>query len=126
MAEPVRVLIVDDQEPFRSASRMVVEMTPGFEVTGEAVTGEEGVEMAASLRPDLVLMDVYLPGIDGLEATRRITAGDDPPRVLVMSTHESDEFADSAIAAGAVAFLPKAEFGVDELEAVWSQSAPAD
>ena len=68
----VRVLIVDDQEPFRLAARMVVDVADGFEVVGEAETGERGVEMAAELGPDLVLMDVNLPGIDGLEATRRI------------------------------------------------------
>ncbi len=118
----VRVLIVDDQEPFRSASRMVVEMTPGFEVAGEAESGEEGVALAGSLRPDLVLMDVYLPGIDGLEATRQITAMDEPPRVLVMSTHESEDFAESALAAGAIAFLPKSDFSMDELQAAWDQA----
>ncbi len=118
----VRVLIVDDQEPFRSAARMVVEMADGFEVAGEAESGEEGVELAAELRPDLVLMDVYLPGIDGLEATRRIAATDDAPRVLVMSTHESEEFAEAAVAAGALAFVPKSQFGLDELEAAWNAS----
>ena len=71
---PVRVLIVDDQEPFRLAARMVVELTDGFEVVGEAETGEDSVAMTADLAPDLVLMDVNLPGIDGLEATRRILA----------------------------------------------------
>lgn len=118
----VRVLIVDDQEPFRSASRMVVEMTDGFEVAGEAESGEEGVALAAELKPDLVLMDVYLPGIDGLEATRQITALDHPPRVLVMSTHESEDFAESAIAAGAIAFIPKSDFGMDELQSAWDQA----
>lgn len=116
------MLIVDDQEPFRSASRMVVEMTPGFEVVGEAESGEDGVSQAEHLHPDLVLMDVYLPGIDGLEATRRITALDDPPRVLVMSTHESEDFAESAVAAGAIAFLPKSDFGMDELQSAWDQA----
>ena len=118
----VQVLIVDDQEPFRSAARMVVEMTDGFEVAGEAESGEEGVELAAELRPYLVLMDVYLPGIDGMEATRRITSADDPPRVLVMSTHESVEFAQAALAAGAIAFIPKSQFGMDDLEEAWSQA----
>ena len=116
----VRVLIVDDQLPFREASRMVVELTDGFEVVGEAENGEEGVELAASLKPDLVLMDVQMPGIDGLEATRRITAQDDPPHVLVMSTHESGNYAEPAIAAGAVGFIPKSAFGMDELEEIWA------
>ena len=71
---PVRVLIVDDQEPFRMAARMVVEATDGFEVVGEAETGEDSVVMARDLAPDLVLMDVNLPGINGLDATRQILA----------------------------------------------------
>ncbi len=120
----VQVLIVDDQEPFRSAARMVVEMTDGFEVAAEAESGEEGVELAAELQPDLVLMDVYLPGIDGLEATRRISGKANPPRVLVMSTHESEEFAEAAIAAGAIAFIPKSQFGMDKLAEAWAQANP--
>ena len=116
----VRVLIVDDQPPFREASRMVVEMTDGFEVVGEAENGEEGVEKAASLRPDLILMDVQMPGIDGLEATRRITSVDDAPHVLVMSTHESGNYAGPAEAAGALGFVPKSQFGMDTLEEVWA------
>ncbi|MFQ5968692.1 MAG: response regulator transcription factor [Acidimicrobiia bacterium] len=121
----VRVLIVDDQPPFRDAARMVVEMTHGFEVIGEAESGEEGVELAATLRPDLVLMDVYLPGIDGLEATRQITSAESPTRVLVMSTHESDEFAKAAMEAGAIAFVSKSQFGIDELASAWAQVADA-
>jgi len=100
----------------------VVEMSDGFEVVGEAESGEEGVELASELEPDLVLMDVYLPGIDGLEATRQITAVDGAPRVMVMSTHESEEFAAAALAAGAIAFVPKSQFGMDELAAVWNQA----
>ena len=118
----VQVLIVDDQEPFRSASRMVVEMTDGFEVAGEAETGEEGVALAAELEPDLVLMDVMLPGIDGLEATRQITGTDNAALVLVMSTHESDEFAEAATEAGAIGFIPKSQFGMDELAQAWAQA----
>ncbi|MEM9038065.1 MAG: response regulator transcription factor [Actinomycetota bacterium] len=115
----VRVLIVDDQLPFREASRLVVEMTDGFVVAGEAENGEEAVEMVTILRPDLVLMDVKMPGIDGIEATRRIMRLDAPPRVLVMSTHESESFEGPAVAAGAAGFLPKSMFGMDELEATW-------
>ena len=71
----VRVLIVDDQAPFRDVARTVVELTDGFEVVGEVETGEDSVTSARDLRPDLVLMDVNLPGISGLDATRQILAG---------------------------------------------------
>ena len=77
----VRVLIVDDQKPFRQAARMVVDATDGFEVIGESETGEDSIEKARSLEPDLVLMDVNLPGINGLDATRQILSESDeyPP-----------------------------------------------
>jgi DNA-binding NarL/FixJ family response regulator len=115
----VRVLIVDDQAPFRMAARMVVDATDGFEVVGEAETGEDSVTMAMELAPDLVLMDVNLPGIDGLEATRRILAGDAPPIVLLLSTYEEEEYAPRAAECGAAAYIPKAVFGPDRLEAAW-------
>jgi DNA-binding NarL/FixJ family response regulator len=124
--EDVRVLIVDDQPPFRDASRMVVEMTDGFEVAGEAENGEQGVEMAANLKPDLVLMDVQMPGIDGLEATRRIRSVDDPPQVLVMSTHESGDYDAPAVDAGAFGFIPKSQFSMDALEDTWAAIRAAD
>lgn len=120
--EDVKVLIVDDQLPFREASRMVVEFTDGFEIIGEAEDGEEAVAMAAALKPDLVLMDVQMPGIDGLEATRQIMGFDDPPRVLVMSTHESGNYEGPAREAGAVGFVPKSSFSMDTLEEVWAAS----
>ena len=116
---PVRVLIVDDQAPFREASRMVVEMTDGFEVVGEASDGEEAVRMAAELRPDLVVMDVQMPKMNGIEATRAIAATDDAPRILVMSTHESGDYGGPALDAGAAAFMSKAEFGMDSLVEFW-------
>jgi DNA-binding NarL/FixJ family response regulator len=122
---PVRVLIVDDQEPFRLAAHMVVDVTDGFDVVGEAATGEEGVEMATKLAPDLVLMDVNLPGIDGLEATRRILAGEDPPVVLLLSTYEEEEYAPRAAECGAAAYVPKAVFGPDRLESAWSEATGA-
>lgn len=117
----VRVLIVDDQEPFRMAARMVVEATEGFEVVGEAETGEASVEMARELGPDLVLMDVNLPGINGLEATRRIlTELARAPVVLLLSTYEEEEYAPRAADAGAAGYIPKAVFGPDRLEAAWA------
>lgn len=120
----VRVLIVDDQEPFRIAARAVVEATEGFEVAGEAETGEESVERARELRPDLVLMDVNLPGIDGLQATRRILEeADGRAAVLVVSTYEADEYAPRAEEAGAVAFIPKSELEPDRLLEAWAAAS---
>jgi len=122
---PVRVLIVDDQEPFRVAARLVVESTDGFEVVGEAGTGEESVHMAGELDPDLVLMDVNLPGIDGLEATRQILGAGDAVVVLLLSTYEEDEYAPRAAECGAAAYIPKAVFGPDRLESAWAAAVGA-
>jgi DNA-binding NarL/FixJ family response regulator len=119
--ENVRVLIVDDQLPFREASRMVVEMTDGFEVSGEAENGEQAIELVGKLRPDLVLMDVQMPGIDGIETTRRIMSTPNPPAVVVMSTHESGDYVEVALAAGAVGFVPKSQFGLDTLGEMWGE-----
>jgi len=122
---PVRVLIVDDQEPFRMAARMVVDATDGFEVVGEAASGEDSVSMAAELRPDLVLMDVNLPGINGLDATRQILADSDAVVVLLLSTYEEEEYAPRAAECGAAAYIPKAVFGPDRLESAWSAATTA-
>src|SRR3990170_3711870 len=117
----VHVLIVDDQEPFRMAARMVVDATEGFEVVGESETGEAAVELARELSPDLVLMDVNLPGIDGLDATRQILSEHrDSTVVLLLSTYEEDEYAPRAAECGAAAYIPKAVFGPDRLEAAWA------
>jgi DNA-binding NarL/FixJ family response regulator len=122
---PVRVLIVDDQEPFRMAARLVVESTDGFEVAGEAETGEDSVAMAKELKPDLVLMDVNLPGINGLDATRQILSdGGDTTVVLLLSTYEEDEYAPRAAECGAAAYIPKAVFGPDRLESAWAAAKP--
>ena len=122
----VRVLIVDDQEPFRMAARMVVEITDGFEVVGEVETGEDSVRMAQELTPDLVLMDVNLPGINGLDATRQILGqGRESVVVLLLSTYEEEEYAPRAAECGAAAYIPKSAFGPDRLEAAWEAAAPA-
>jgi DNA-binding NarL/FixJ family response regulator len=122
----VRVLIVDDQEPFRLAARMVVDATDGFEVVGEAETGEASVEMARELSPDLVLMDVNLPGINGLDATRQILEDQaDPVVVLLLSTYEEEEYAPRAAECGAAAYIPKSVFGPDRLESAWSAATEA-
>jgi DNA-binding NarL/FixJ family response regulator len=116
----VRVLIVDDQEPFRQAARMVVDVTDGFDVVGEAETGEAGIEAARELRPDLVLMDVNLPGIEGPEATRRILAEQPGVVVFLVSTYEPAEYEPKAAESGAAAYIPKSAFGPDRLEQAWA------
>jgi len=122
----VRVLIVDDQEPFRLAAKMVVDATDGFEVVGESETGEDSIEKARSLEPDLVLMDVNLPGINGLDATRMILEGSSGRTViLLLSTYEEDEYAPRAAECGAAAYIPKAVFGPDRLESAWAAAVGA-
>ncbi len=117
----VSVLIVDDQEPFRLAARAVVEATDDFEVVGEAESGEASLQLAGDLHPDLVLMDVNLPGINGIEATRRIreAADGNAPVVLVLSTYEASEYGPQAEAAGAAGFISKGEFSPERLLEAW-------
>ncbi|HEY7704944.1 MAG TPA: response regulator transcription factor [Acidimicrobiia bacterium] len=117
--DTVGVLIVDDQDPFRAAARMVVELADGFAVVGEAMSGEDAVAMAAALRPQLVLMDINLPGIDGLEATRQIMSQSPSIKVIVMSTYEAGEYERRVLEAGAVAFIPKSDFDPDSLLEGW-------
>lgn len=124
----VRVLVVDDQAPFRRAMAAVVEETDGFVVVGLAATGEEAVELAATLQPDLVLMDVNLPGIDGLEATRRVRAADQvngnrPPSVLLLSTYDESDGPGFVAESGAAAYVTKSAFGPDRLTAAWLTAA---
>ena len=114
----VRVLVVDDQETFLRAMRAVVDATAGFVVVGEARSGEESLVVAGALAPDLVLMDVHLPGLDGIEATRLLTGEGPSPVVLLLSTYDADQVDLSGC--GAAAYLPKAGFGPDRLSAVWA------
>jgi CheY-like chemotaxis protein len=116
----VRVLIVDDQEPFRRAMAAVVAETDGFVVVGSASSGEESLRMATTLRPDLVLMDVRLPGIDGIEATRRLTGTPGGPVVVLLSTYDQDQV--DLAGSGAAAFVAKAAFGPDLLSAAWQDA----
>jgi DNA-binding NarL/FixJ family response regulator len=116
----VRVLIVDDQEPFRRAMAAVVAETDDFVVVGSAASGEESLALAAALRPDLVLMDVHLPGIDGIEATRRLTGSPGGPVVVLLSTYDQDEF--DLAGCGAASYVPKAAFGPDRLSAAGAEA----
>src|SRR2546422_10960148 len=116
----VRVLIVDDQAPFRDAARAVVEATDGFEVVGESSTGEASVDASHQLKPDLVLMDVNLPGINGLDATRRILRDlNGVVVVLLLSTYEEEDYASKAAVCGASAYFPESRFQHDHLTACW-------
>jgi len=115
-----RVLLVDDQTPFRRAARAVVTMTPGFDVVGEAETGEEAVELAASLDAELVLMDVKLPGISGIEATRQVVDAHPGTIVVLLSTYDLDELPGAA-ASGAVIYVAKDDFGPDVLADIWAR-----
>jgi len=102
-----RVLIVDDDPLVRSALTLMLGGQPDVEVVGEAADGRQGVEQAASLGPDVVLMDIRMPGLNGLEATRALHARPDPPRVIVLTTFDADEHVLGALAAGADGFLLK-------------------
>ncbi len=101
------VLLVDDQPLLRLGFRMVIEAHADMTVVGEAGDGEEAMELAARLAPDVVLMDVRMPGIDGIEATRRITQAPDGPRVLILTTFDLDAYAFSGLRSGASGFLLK-------------------
>ena len=104
----IKVLIADDQPVVRGGVRIIVEAESDMTVVGEAGDGREAVERARLLRPDVVLMDVRMPGVDGLEATRQLVAGsDDGPSVLVLTTFDLDEYVYEALRAGASGFLLK-------------------
>ncbi|MEU8526208.1 MULTISPECIES: response regulator transcription factor [Streptomyces] len=120
-----RVLLVDDQPLIRTALRMVIEELPDLEVVGEAGTGDEAVRLAAGTRPDVTVMDIRMPGMDGIEATRRITAADDDARVLVLTTFDDDEYVYGALRAGASGFLVK-DMGMDEILAAVRVVAAGD
>jgi two-component system invasion response regulator UvrY len=117
--ESVSVLIVDDQLPFRMAARAVVRATKGFESIGEAKSGEEAVEMVAELSPQLVLMDINMDGISGIEATRRITKEHPETKVILLSTYDADDLPADARDCGAIAYIHKEQFGPDVLRSTW-------
>ncbi|MCZ7419756.1 MULTISPECIES: response regulator transcription factor [unclassified Micromonospora] len=106
---PIRVLLADDHHLVRTGFRVILEIEDDIEVVGEAADGERAVGMTRALRPDVVLMDVEMPGMDGLEATRRISTDDEPggPAVLMLTTFDRDDYLFAALRAGASGFLLK-------------------
>ena len=120
MEPTVRVLVVDDQAPFRLAARMVLKRAEGFELVGEAATGEESVDKVAELTPDLVLMDINMPGINGIEATRRIVAAAPTTVVFLCSTYQLGDLPADAKTSGARAYVNKEELGPSVLSQLWS------
>ncbi|MFI0370975.1 response regulator [Actinomadura sp. 1N219] len=116
----IRVVIVDDQGMVRAGFGVLLNAQPGIEVVGEAVNGEEGLRRVAALRPDVVLMDVRMPVMDGLEATRRILAGaaEDAPKILMLTTFDLDDYVYEALRAGASGFLLKDASATELADAV--------
>ena len=110
----IRVVIADDQGMVRSGFSVLLNAQPDIEVIAEAVNGKEAIERAAGLQPDVILMDVRMPVLDGLQATREITAMPDPPKILVLTTFDLDDYVYEALRSGASGFLLK-DASADEL-----------
>ena len=110
----IRVVLADDQPLIRAGLRMLIEQTPDMDVAGEAGTGTEAVQLARDADPDVVLMDIRMPGMDGIEATQLITADDAHARVLVLTTFDDDDYVYGALRAGASGFLVK-DLALDDI-----------
>jgi DNA-binding NarL/FixJ family response regulator len=120
----VGVLIVDDQAPFRDVARTVVALSPGFDVVAEAASGEEAVTAAVERDPQLVLMDINLPGINGLEATRQIVEARPGTIVILLSTYTRDDLPEDARSCGAAKYVHKEDFSPAILRDTWEECGP--
>jgi DNA-binding NarL/FixJ family response regulator len=114
MSKPIRVLAADDQRVVREGLALILSLLPGVEVAGTAADGAEALALTAELRPDVVLMDLRMPGVDGVEATRRLRAEHPSVKVIVLTTYADDRSVVSALQAGAVGYLTK-DAGADEI-----------
>ncbi|MBW3611861.1 MAG: response regulator transcription factor [Actinobacteria bacterium] len=117
----VSVLVVDDQRPFRMAAAAVLRRSDGFDLVGEAETGEEALEQVAALHPTLVLMDINMPGISGIEATRRIVAQSPETVVFLCSTYPLADLPGDAYTSGAAAYVNKEELAPGVLRRLWDE-----
>jgi two-component system invasion response regulator UvrY len=115
----VAVMTVDDQAVFRSVARDVIEATPGFEAVAEAASGEEALQLVDEMDPQLVLVDVRMPGMDGIETTSRITAAHPETVVVLISLEEPSGVPSNASESGAAAFVRKQDFGPTMLRSLW-------
>ena len=120
----VGVLTVDDQSLFRRAATAVVDATPGFEAIGEAASGEEALQLSARLRPDLVLLDVRMPGMDGIETARRLAAVQPETVVVLVSIEDMTDLAPLVRRSGAAASLQKQALRPHVLEQLWCEHRP--
>jgi two-component system, NarL family, invasion response regulator UvrY len=121
MASSVAVLLVDDQAPFRSAARAVLRRTEGFELVGEAASGTEAIELANSLEPGLVLMDINMPEMSGIEATRQIVTAHPDVVVILCSTYDAADLPPGAAASGATAYVNKEQLAADTIRRLWEE-----
>jgi DNA-binding NarL/FixJ family response regulator len=112
-------MIVDDQQPFRAAARAVLERVAGFQLVAEVDSGEEAVAACASSAPDLVLMDINMGALDGIEATKLITAADPSIRVILVSTYAIDDLPPGARTSGSIAYVNKDELSPKVIRRLW-------
>src|ERR1700692_124886 len=119
MTQSVAVLLVDDQAPFRLAARAVLRRTEGFELVGEAASGSEAIELANSLEPGLVLMDINMPEMNGVEATRRILTEHPKTVVFLCSTYDAADLPADAPTSGAAAYLHKEPLSPSTIRRLW-------
>ncbi len=121
MSAPLPVLVVDDQAPFRSAMKAVLRRTTEFELVGEAANGSEAIELADQLNPALVLMDINMPGMNGIEATRHLVSTHPDVVVILCSTYDAGDLPAEVATSGARAYLNKENLGAESLRRLWEE-----
>lgn len=125
VTDEVSVLIVDDQLPFRLAARAVLRRTEGFNLVGEAADGDEAVALVTEIRPSLVLMDINMPRMNGIEATRQIMEAVPATTVFLCSTYQRADLPEEAETSGFAAYVNKEELGPDLLRRLWDERRTA-
>ena len=121
MTTPHAVVVVDDQAPFRLAAKAVLRRLDCFELAGEASSGQAAIELVDALHPALVLMDINMPEMNGIEATRRIVAAHPDVVVFLCSTYDVADLPPAAVGSGAAGYLNKEQFGADTLRRLWAE-----